>query len=100
MQREVITFSKIVEAWKTGNFDENFLDNLEHYIEIKTKNFENIRIKDVTRWLSQLAIAIEIGCVLAPERFEPWRDYWQKLLLKSWSVDLKEVVVRWKDIQH
>lgn len=95
---ETITYEEIVKAWKTGIWDEDFLDRVERWLEHKQRTFENVRIKDVLRWLAQLTIVIEIGCALDPERFEPYRKYWQELLLKSWQVDLDRMVVVWRNL--
>jgi len=95
----VLTFNGILECWKKKEFPEDFEDQLEHYLQIKSKSFENIRIKDVVAFLSQVAIAIEIGLQLNYDRFVKYKDHWMFLLQREWKVDLEEVVVKWRKMK-
>lgn len=92
----MITFEEIVKCWREKKFSDNFLDELERYLEMKEKNFMNVSIKDIPRWLSQVVLVLEIGMALDAERFEKHYEYWKKLLGREWVADLEEVWVKWK----
>lgn len=92
----MITFDFIIKCWKEKNFPDGFLDELDEWLTVKEASFGNVNLKDVARFVSQVAIAIEIGMALDAERFQWHYDYWKNLLGREWEADLEEVVVKWK----
>jgi len=93
----VITYSFIVETFKKMNWNnvDNFEDMLEFYLETKKKILENVKIKDMNRWLAQIIIALEIAKTIDQERFEEIYKEWQSLIGRKWIVDIENEVVTW-----
>jgi hypothetical protein len=93
----IISYSFIIEKFKKMNWNEvdNFEDMLEFYLENKKKILENVKIKDMNRWLAQIIIALEIARVINPERFEEIYKEWQSLIGRKWIADIENEVVTW-----
>jgi len=93
---EVITFNFIVGCWKKKSYPEGFEGMLENYLLQKHKSFGNIIIKDFSRWLSHVFIAIEIGIRLDGKKFKDYKKIWESLTDRKWKVDMRKVEVIWK----
>lgn len=97
---ELITFDFIYECWKKKEYPEGFDKLLEEYLELKNKIFSDLPVKisnynNPYIWLNKIVISIEIGILRDKERFEWYKNYWQKLLNRKWIASIEDKWVKW-----
>lgn len=99
MAEGVITLDFICKCWKENSYPDGFDDLLEKYIELKNHIFSDsaVNISEVTSWLKNVLIAIEIGILRDPARFQSYKDYWEKLLGRKWVASIEDRWVVWAD---
>jgi hypothetical protein len=86
---ETITFDFVSECWKKKVYPDGFDDLLENYIILKNRIYANITIHDITKWLSHLLCAIEVGIERDRTRFEPYKIMWREMLQRDWICDIE-----------
>ena len=91
----IASYDFIVRKFKNKDWESDFEDMIEFYLDSKRKILENVKIKDINRWLAQVIIVLEIAYVLNPEKFQKRYENWQKLIGRKWVVDLDNEVVTW-----
>jgi len=100
MADAILTFDSIYENFMNGSYKENekdFKDKLYDYVNTKTFVFKSAIIKEPTKWLGKILMAIEIGMMIDKDIFIEFRNHWKQLLNKDWVVSLEDKWIVWKD---
>lgn len=96
MERQIITFDYIFSCWKENKYPEGFDDLLRDYLNTKAEIFSNATIKGgITSWFSKVVVAIEIGMMRDPKRFEEYKEFWEDFTGRKWKVSVEDKWVEW-----